>query len=159
MILTYESLVQKPSVVVRKVCEFVEEPFVENMLVERTWSSVAVRDYTSYSSGSDTWVRSHLASTIAPITTASVDKWRESLSSWEVQCIEEACGSGMQWLGYKKAHGEVSRVDKLRRDICWLWFGTYRKLFSRIQFHLGLEPGLAAEEWAHKTSPGVVSNV
>jgi hypothetical protein len=130
-IVTYESLVQEPNVVVREVCEFVEEPFVESMLTERSWSSVTMREYGSYSSGEETWVRNHLASTIAPISAASVDKWKASLMAWEVRCIEKACASGMQWLEYKKAYAEVSLPEKLRGHVCWFWSGTCRKLFSR----------------------------
>lgn len=128
-IVTYESLVHDPNLVIRAVCEFVEVPFVESMLTDRSWSTVTVRDYKSYSNNTDTWIRNHLASSIAPISSAAVDKWRESLLIWEIECIEKTCASGMRWIGYRRAYEMISVVDQLRGQACRLWSRTYRKLF------------------------------
>lgn len=126
-IVTYESLVQKPDVVVRQVCEFVEEDFVESMLGDRSQSTVS-RDYSSYSHGADPWTRNHLASTIAPVTTAPVEKWKNTLFNWEVQCIEQACASGMQWLEYQKHDVEMTLAEKITAHVGALWSSTYRRL-------------------------------
>jgi hypothetical protein len=132
-IVTYESLVEDPSGVIRAVCGFVEVPFIEAMLTDRIWSTVTVRDYDSYSNNTDRWLRNHLASTLAPISSAAVDKWRQSLSKWEIDCIEMTCASGMRWLGYRRAYETIPVVDQLRGLTCRLWSRIYVKLFRDIQ--------------------------
>lgn len=150
-VVRYESLVQAPSDVVRQVCEFVNEHFVETMLAGRSWSVVAVRDYSSYSNGADAWVGEHLARSIAPISGESIDKWKETLLGSEVHCIERACSSGMKYLEYQEAYERTFRQTVLG-ELSWLWSVAYRKCSSESNVVQGSWGRLAENKTARPKS-------
>lgn len=95
-IVRYEDLVLEPAIVVRKVCEVIEEEFEEEMLEIDTNNSSSQTDATG-------------------IFNTSIGRWRDKLSNEEVWLAQKIGGEELRKLGYKVEHlspraGDVVRV-------------------------------------------------
>jgi hypothetical protein len=91
----YEDLATSPDLTLRRLCEYLEEPFDELMLGGRSWDALSASPDQVRS-----WNRKHLESTLKPVNSASIAKWQKDLSPVEVAVIERNCASGMARLGY-----------------------------------------------------------
>lgn len=113
---SYEALVQDAESELRRVCEFLEEPFEPAMMTRRTSETVPVPAGTAEISD-DVWREwrwEHHASTLRPISSSSIDKWRDELTEMEIAMIEGRCSRGMRAAGYPfSAPSQRRRVGRV----------------------------------------------
>lgn len=98
MLLRYESLVSDVESEMRRVCEFVGETYTPDMIHDRS------RDTPPGSTGSPSGgseVERHHRRSRGPISTESVERWKDELSPREVTMVEALCRGGMQGAGYR----------------------------------------------------------
>ena len=98
----YEALVEDTEGEVRRLCEFLGEPFEPAMLSDRTSDTVprpagteAIRDERWRR-----WRQEHHAQTLRPVSTDSLAKWKEGLTPLEIAVVEGRCERGMRAAGY-----------------------------------------------------------
>ena len=111
LLVSYEELVGDVEGELRRVCAFLEEPFERAMVARRTSETVPVPAGTA-EIGDEAWRawrREHHASTLRPVSSAAVDKWRGELEESEIAAIEGRCGRGMEAGGYAFSAPERER--------------------------------------------------
>lgn len=101
-VVSYEALVEDVESEVRALCDFLGEPFEPAMLGRRSSDSVPRPAGTEAMDDGAwrEWRREHHAKTLRPVSSDSLDKWREGLTKTEVAMIEGWCFRGMRALGY-----------------------------------------------------------
>jgi hypothetical protein len=92
--LTYETLVSDVETTTRRMCEFLGEPYDERMLAFYRESQGHIHPNSAQLGGVDTLTR--------PISTVSVDKWREQMPVREIALVEAVCSEAMDRLGYAR---------------------------------------------------------
>jgi hypothetical protein len=93
----YEDLVQETRKELTRLCEFIGEPFNEDMIYNRSEASSPISKAIG-----EGWTREYLKSTLEkPISTASMKKWRSQLSSFQIVAIELATESKMRDFKYQ----------------------------------------------------------
>ena len=103
--LRYESLVEQTEHELKRVCEFVGEEFTSAML-ERTGSDINDNiDVNDKMDESDKiinmWSKEHLRSAFRPVDSESVEKWRVTLSGYQIAVIEHIARKKMTGYGYQ----------------------------------------------------------
>jgi hypothetical protein len=102
LLVPYEELVQDAERELLKICDFIEERFESNMLDGRSNDNVPIPASTA--DLNDTawreWRKEHHAKTLQPVSTGSLDKWKNQLTEKEVAMVEGHCVRGMQAAGY-----------------------------------------------------------
>ncbi|MFP4228869.1 MAG: sulfotransferase family protein [Salinivenus sp.] len=94
----YEDLVSAPDATLRTICQFLEEAYEPSML--RFYETAA----------------EHMPSTIrtpsirGPVNEKSLSKWKERLSTFEVEIVESICTEEMDRLGYERSTRPSSSV-------------------------------------------------
>ncbi len=102
MFVTYESLACDPERVVREVCAFLGEAFEPAMLgVRRNREAAADAGGAGWSADWADWAAGHHAAASAPVSAASLGKWRRDLTPLEIATIESRAGEVMRRLGYR----------------------------------------------------------
>lgn len=119
LMLQYEDMVAHPAEVFKRICEAVGIEFSEDMLDGRNY-----KDHEG-----NLWQGNSSFEGSTAITTSSVDRWRNVLSTAEVELIEYCCQAEMEGLGYdittttfdreriRLFHEDTSRIRK--------WIGKY----------------------------------
>lgn len=79
-LITYEELVTNTKENVIEVCKFIGEEFTEEMIVNRA------KDISSNSN--DGWTTKYEKEVVRTVDNSSVDKWKESLSNFEITLLE-----------------------------------------------------------------------
>lgn len=127
MRLRYEDLVHDPRGAVERVCGFLGERFEPEMLARRGAAAAFDPVAAGWKGDWARWTVRHHASARAPISTASLEKWRGQLSWREVAVIESLTGDAMTTLGYDtettpaerrratRAAGAADVVDRIER--------------------------------------------
>ena len=96
----YEALVAQPEKQLRKICTFLNEQFEPRMLVDRSSRTVRVPVSREEDPEFEAWRRKHQEKALSRITTNSLDKWKNQLTTWEVAIIEGRTEHVMPSLGY-----------------------------------------------------------
>jgi Sulfotransferase family len=98
----YENLVQKPAEALEQVCRFLGEAYSPGMLDGRhTLLMSALRNREG-------WEKEHISAALGPVHEMSLDKWKNELTSAEVDVIEHYCGCVMQQAGYSPVGNPLS---------------------------------------------------
>ena len=96
-VVVYEQLVRQPAQEVAGICAFLEEQYEPSMLHSREGHTPS-SDRNGFWND---WVDQHHKKASAPLTTASVGRWRNALSQTETEVIESICGRTMEHYGYE----------------------------------------------------------
>lgn len=91
LVVHYEDLVTDQEHWIRGVCEFLELPFDDAMLAH----------HQRQEKGFGKWQQGHMANTLKPVFTTSVDKWRRNLSPRRIALIEHDLGERITDMGYE----------------------------------------------------------
>jgi hypothetical protein len=114
----YEDLVQDPVATVRRVCEFVDLPFSEDLLnVGWVNSTTRVKQQEMPE-----------VANAAGVSVAAIDKWRDELKPAELFIIQSLLKSEMRELGYKPV--PIGLGAGLRAPL--ILGGTIANLFQRL---------------------------
>lgn len=108
---SYEAIVQNVEGEMHKLCDFLGESFEPAMLNDRS-SDTVPRPSGTETMGDDAWRqwrREHHAKTLQPVSSDSLDKWREGLTGLEVAMIEGHCERGMRAAGYRPSLSSLQR--------------------------------------------------
>ncbi len=91
MLVRYEDLVRTPEKTLRRVCGFLDLLFVAAMLDhhKRPVRGFSDRQFE------------HMANTLSPVFTSSIDKWRTELTPRQIGLIEYALADRMKLMGYE----------------------------------------------------------
>ena len=109
-LLAYEDLVAQPEDELRALCGFLDEPFDTAMLTERDKVAGAGASRTMPDDAQWTaWVAQHETRTGGAITSAGLERWRETLGRRECGAIEEICAAGMRRYGYETTTAPAGR--------------------------------------------------
>lgn len=98
----YEDLVTRPEEELRRICDFLGEPFETAMLAPRddaTTAPVPTTDWIRSRWGD--WNETHHARANAPVSAASLGGWRKKLSPAEAALVEAICAPVMERYGYR----------------------------------------------------------
>ncbi len=95
----YEDLVRDPDAQMRSIFDFLGEEFETAILAQRSDEFPAATN--SRQDQMDAWKQEHIARSTAPVTSASIDKWKDDLTRAEIAMIEGRCGGIMRTLGYE----------------------------------------------------------
>lgn len=106
--LRYEDLVVDPARWAREICEFLQLPFDERMLRFHETATEEVPE------GSKSWHQS----TLQPISSSRIGRWRQCYSPEEIGLIEIACKGEMRRWGYEP-QGRSLTPANLGRLITW----------------------------------------
>ncbi len=90
--LKYENLVTDVEGTARKICDFLKEPYDDEMLAFYLKSRGELHPNANQLGGVDTLTK--------PISTVSVDKWRDQLAARDISLVEAVCADAMQVHGY-----------------------------------------------------------
>jgi hypothetical protein len=98
MLVKYEDLVRDPEAVLHGVCQFLGLAFSPQMLEHhhRQVRGFGDRQYE------------HMANTLRPVFTSSIDKWRQELKPSQIGLIEYALADGMKLMGYEPSGARAS---------------------------------------------------
>ncbi len=98
MLVKYEDLVRDPESALRRVCQFLDLAFSPEMLQHqhRQVRGFSDRQYQ------------HMANTLRPVFTSSIDKWRQELKPSQIGLIEYALADGMKLMGYEPSGAKTS---------------------------------------------------
>jgi hypothetical protein len=120
----YEDVVAQPETTLRDLCKYLDEPYDEQMLTNRSWDDLsAAPDQIA------AWGRKHLESTLMPVTTASVAKWQNDLAPIEAAIIEANASSGMAKFRYVRfARGSLRPTAWLRLNLAKTSCSAYWKV-------------------------------
>lgn len=90
----YEDLVCDPGPQLRRLCDFLDEPFDEAMLQPHRMADVAVPDRKVWHTG-----------THAPVNDSAVQRWRRDLDQWELDLLEFTAARQLRRHGYELSRG------------------------------------------------------
>lgn len=91
-VLRYEDLVCSPEEKVKEICEFLDVPFLSDMLVTKNFRSISGKEWTTYSSFE---VPGNV------IYTDSVESWKKYLKKGQTEFTEFICDPDMRLFGYE----------------------------------------------------------
>ena len=131
LIVVYEKLVSHPEREMRRICDFLGEPFEASAASERRDDPLVPTTDKIRSQWSE-WNEMHDDRASAPVSTGSVGRWRERLSPEEASLVETICGPVMTRQGYRTEMPKNPRrlvgqallhaglaEDKLRTFVDW----------------------------------------
>ena len=117
----YEDLVTQPETTLRPICDFLDITFSPQMLEHHKREFLGFRDVES---------QPHMKSTLKPVFTSSLEKWREELSPSQIALIQYVLSDEMYLLGYEPIEAKTifpglryslditaSRLDRVLRRI------------------------------------------
>lgn len=114
--LKYESLVAEPEAALRNICDFLEEPFVDEMVAHHRQA----REQIESGSFHDAVRR--------PANKSRIGRWREEMSAADLRLFERIAGALLTELDYgTAATGEMSILEKIR-------FRTFGVKYETLQF-------------------------
>lgn len=109
LIVSYEALVKDVERVLRATCDFLGEAYEPAMLTDRTRATVPPPAGTA-KTRLEQWRRKHHAKTLRPISSDSLEKWKDRLTKTEVAMIEGYCTRGMQAAEYTPSMAALHRA-------------------------------------------------
>ncbi len=101
----YENLVTDVEGTTRQICDFLEEPFEDEMLAFYRKSRSDLHPNAGQLGGVNTLTQ--------PISTVSVDKWRDQLATRDVNLVEAVCVDAMKVHGYESIGTKPGLLDQL----------------------------------------------
>ncbi|MFK7847125.1 MAG: sulfotransferase [Rhodothermales bacterium] len=101
----YENLVSDVEGTARQICAFLEEPFEEEMLAFYTKSGSDLHPNANELGGTTTLTK--------PITTVSVEKWRNQLAARDITLVETVCADAMKVHGYESVGEKPGMSERL----------------------------------------------
>ena len=111
----YERLVDNPEQELRRVCEFIDEPFSPAMLdyhkVNRDLRQVAPAE------------RGHHGNLAKPVMRGNTEKWRSALTPQDQQIVETVAGRTLAAAGYARVQSSVPLWLKAYLRSCELRYG------------------------------------
>lgn len=111
--LSYESLVASPEIELRSICEFLEEPFVEQMVAHHRQARQQIESGSFHDP-----VRQ-------PANKSRIGRWQEEMSAADLRLFEQVAGSLLTELGYDTAaKGGMSVTEKSRFQLLHLKYET-----------------------------------
>ena len=147
LVIRYEELVADVEAVTRSICEFLDEPFDDEMLEFYQKSRSNIHPHSQELGGVKTLTR--------PISTVSVDKWRNGLSSSEIASVEAVCHDAMINLGYTLAGERLTPMDRMN---VWLKLGYCRWQQRRNRhlraYQIAFKPFARTRERLRRVMPG-----
>jgi hypothetical protein len=142
----YERLVDQPERELRRICEFVNEPYSKSML-EVDPDAKADRWWFERAQG--------------PLARDRREQWRQELSAAEVAIVEWVAHDGMTLLGYTPAGeppGRAARIGARLEELEWALWDRIRSL-PRLWYHWLQPTHLAREEaWIDRRSRSPVAH-
>ena len=105
-ILKYEDLVADVETTTKNLCAFLDEPFDEEMLEFYQKSQSNIHPHSKDLGGVKTLTK--------PITTVSVDKWRNGLAAKDIANVEAVCEKEMKQFGYELTGERMAGVDQAK---------------------------------------------
>lgn len=101
----YENLVSDVEGTTRQICEFLNEPFEDEMMAFYMQSRGDLHPNAGQLGGVDTLTK--------PISTVSVEKWKGQLKARDIALVEAVCGDAMAVHGYELVGDNPGLFDKL----------------------------------------------
>lgn len=98
-VVPYEALVKDVEGMLRAICDFLGESYEPEMLTARTRDTVPPPAGTA-KTRLEEWRREHHDQSLRPVSSASLEKWKDRLAEKEVAMIEGHCAEGMRAAGY-----------------------------------------------------------
>lgn len=118
----YEALLAAPAVVMRQVCDFLEEPYTDCVL---QLSPIPLHALTGAP-----WIASTPANRSRQIVGANSSKWKTSLSASDCLLFESVAGDLLLSLGYPTA-GRIRKIGSLER-VAWHLHHCIRYAAARV---------------------------
>lgn len=103
--LKYENLVTDVEGTARQICAFLDQPYDDEMLAFYLKSRGELHPNAGQLGGVNTLTR--------PISTVSVDKWRDQLAARDISLVEAVCADAMAVHGYERAGKPLGALDRL----------------------------------------------
>lgn len=114
--LSYEALVESPEKELRAICDFLEEPFVEEMVAHHRQARQQIESGSFHEA-----VRQ-------PANRSRIGRWREEMSAADLRLFEQVAGPLLAELGYETVStGTMSLMEKGR-------FQSLRLKYETLQF-------------------------
>lgn len=98
LVVQYERAVQEPDETLARICSFLEVDRSPEM-IDRPNDPAPVSTDKDWSLGE--WWQQHKEKALGPISTESLDRWREDLSPYEIAVVEHLCAEGMREWHYR----------------------------------------------------------
>jgi hypothetical protein len=108
---SYEDLVARPEMELRRLCVGLGEDWDPRMLSERRH---VPRSAAAAESTWQSWIEAHESKAAASVSTESLDRWRSELSGSDVAIVEAICEAGMMEYGYDLECGPDERRRQRR---------------------------------------------
>lgn len=100
-IVRYEDLVNDSTHVLQDLCNFIDEPFEENMLTNRSNATVpAWALFEKLDPVEREWGEKHHERSLKPIDSVMVEVWTNELAADQIALIEGVCAGAMRDAGY-----------------------------------------------------------
>jgi hypothetical protein len=98
-IVRYEDLVTNPEPMIRTLCDFIDEPYAEEM-IDRSDDPNPSKRVEGWRD--DTWWTEHRKAALSPVFRDSLDRWRSELTSGQIALIEHIASDAMDKGGYTR---------------------------------------------------------
>ena len=109
LVVAYEALVQDAEGELRRICDFLDEPYEPAMVTRRAEAGIHTPS-AAMVGVPEQWRREHYASTLRPVSADALQKWKTELSNREVAMVEGLCGWTMQTAGYATSTSAYARA-------------------------------------------------
>ncbi len=106
----YEDLLKNPSTVMKKICEFIGEPFTEEVTI-----------------ASEQKIKTPHIIKKTPIHASNIAKWKTKMTSYQLKLFNTIAGDLLASLGY-----ETTEEKAYISPIHWTWFWFHDKFFKVI---------------------------
>ena len=129
LIVRYEDLVSDPQLMLTEIFTFLREPVVLDVLADGYRADTGTVPDAEHRGGRGSWRRGHLARASGPITTDSIDKWKEGLLDSEIMMIEKICRIGMGEMRYDAGSTKVDLgLGRIAGAVRYLWCDIYWRM-------------------------------
>lgn len=119
-LVAYERLVQSPQAVVKELLEFLQEDYVDNLIRQRSTDAMPIVNRQG-------WALAHLSQALQPLSTGSIDRWRQRLSPSQQAIVNHLTDGVRQRYGY----GDPSDLPLSRRAAAVLRWAELRWRLDR----------------------------
>jgi len=103
LVVRYEDLVTDAEPQLRAVCEFLSLDFSPDMLEHHARQQKGFAD----------WQQAHMANTLKPVFTSSIDKWKADLKPRWIALVEQTLGRALDDFGYERT-GRTTFAPRLQ---------------------------------------------
>ncbi len=134
MVVRYRDLVVDPETTLRRVCDHIGEDYAPEMLEQRSQASERVARRSG-------WQKEQVLKSQGPINTSSLDKWRDQLTSQQVQIVEHLTRRHRTRLGFEDTAASPPLATRVHLAI-----RATRQLVYRLAVHVRRR-FFASSEW------------